>query len=79
LVRSIALSFHLFRFKRLVHRYNCKSELADGAGTSQSPELVKNEETAEAHHNELMSLIRSLSAVTVLSPSIAAPSPPPVP
>ncbi|MCD9640537.1 hypothetical protein HAX54_025891 [Datura stramonium] len=39
-------------------------------------QLVKNEETIEARHNDLMSLIQSLSPLTLSSPSIAAQSPP---
>ncbi|MCD7467822.1 hypothetical protein HAX54_005465 [Datura stramonium] len=38
-------------------------------------QLVKNEETVVAHHNNLISLTRSLSPLTVSSPSIAAQSP----
>ncbi|MCD7467655.1 hypothetical protein HAX54_005205 [Datura stramonium] len=57
-------------------------ESADGAGTSQSQEfgeLVKNEETVVARHNDLMSLIWNLSPSTMSSPSIDTPFPPIVP
>ncbi|MCD9644936.1 hypothetical protein HAX54_033470 [Datura stramonium] len=42
-------------------------------------QLVKNEETVVARHNDLMSLIRSLSSLPVPSLSTVAPSPPYVP
>ncbi|MCD9641260.1 hypothetical protein HAX54_027351 [Datura stramonium] len=42
-------------------------------------QLVKNEETAEAHRNDLMSLDSELSPLTVSSPSISSQSPPVAP
>ncbi|MCD9638273.1 hypothetical protein HAX54_022144 [Datura stramonium] len=41
--------------------------------------LVKNEETTVAHHNDLMSLIQSLSPLTMSSPSVDTPTSPSVP
>ncbi|MCD7461206.1 hypothetical protein HAX54_045529 [Datura stramonium] len=42
-------------------------------------QLVKNEETVVARHNDLMSLIWSLSPLTMSSTSVDAPIPPSVP